>query len=108
MTSRLLIPALTSIALLTTPCLAQTGSAQAVSPTAQSMQHHMLNTAHQGRHASLYRRAERKLKSLGDYAGPVDGRSHASYVRALKTFQTAHRLPATGRLTLKTRRALGI
>ncbi len=45
---------------------------------------------------------------MGDYAGPVDGRRHASYVRAVERFQTAHHIRANGRLTPKTQRALGI
>jgi peptidoglycan hydrolase-like protein with peptidoglycan-binding domain len=108
MSSRLLIPVLTGIVFLAAPASAQTASAHAASSTARSTQHHLVKTAHHGRHASLYRRAQLRLKSMGDYAGRVDGRRHASYVRALKRFQTAHHLRASGRLTPKTQRALGV
>lgn len=108
MTSRLLIPAIAGIALLAVPALAPTAFAQAASPTVHMAQHTMVKTAHKGQHASLYRRAQLKLKSMGDYAGRVDGKRHPSYVRALERFQTAHHLRATGRLTFKTQRALGI
>ena len=108
MSSRLLIPVLTGIVFLAAPASAQTASAHAASATAHSTQHHLVKTAHHGRNASLYRRAQLRLKSMGDYAGRVDGRRHASYVRALKRFQTAHHLRASGRLTPKTQRALGV
>jgi hypothetical protein len=108
MMSRLLIVAATGVVVLAAPVMAQTGSAPAASPTAHTTQRPMVKTAHEGRHASLYRRAQLKLKSMGDYAGRVDGRRHASYVRALERFQTAHHIRANGRLTPKTQRALGI
>jgi hypothetical protein len=68
----------------------------------------MAKTAHQGRHAALYGRARLKRKSMGDHAGRVDGERNASYVRALERFQRAHHIRASGRLTPKTERALGI
>lgn len=107
MMSRLLIVAATGVVLLAAPVLTQTASAAAASPAAGTIQRPMVKTVHEGRH-SLYWRAQLKLKSMKDYAGPVDGRRHTSYVRALERFQTAHHLRANGRLTPRTQRALGI
>lgn len=50
--------------------------------------------------------AQQKLKDLGKYAGPVDGRANAQFRTALIAFQKDHKLEATGRLNAKTLKAL--
>ncbi len=52
------------------------------------------------------REAQQKLQAAGDYKGPIDGKRNVAYVSALKNFQTAHHLKATGRLNAKTQAAL--
>ena len=51
---------------------------------------------------SHLRRAETQLKRLGFSPGKVDGRPTAAFENALKEFQTAWGLPATGTLDLAT------
>ena len=130
MKSRLFLLAGASLALLASPALAQTGSPYApaqpapVSSTAAATQHAMpaaattnaaapaarnvASNTREGRNASLYRHAEKRLIELGLYSGAVDGARNAAYVHSLENFQRAHHIRATGRLTHETERALGI
>jgi peptidoglycan hydrolase-like protein with peptidoglycan-binding domain len=57
---------------------------------------------------SLYSRAQAKLKSLGAYLGPVNGKRDDATITAIKKFQIAQKLPVSGRLTPETLRALGV
>lgn len=56
----------------------------------------------------LYLRAQGRLKELGDYRGPVNGKRDAATIAAIKKFQTAQKLPVSGRLTPETVKALGV
>lgn len=56
----------------------------------------------------LYLRAQGRLKELGEYKGPVNGRRDAATIDAIKRFQTAQKLPVSGRLTPETLKALGV
>ena len=56
--------------------------------------------------AANIKMAQTKLKSLGKYAGPVDGRTNVQFKTALIAFQKDHKLEATGRLNAKTLKAL--
>jgi peptidoglycan hydrolase-like protein with peptidoglycan-binding domain len=57
---------------------------------------------------SLYLRAQGRLRELGDYKGPVNGRRDAATVAAIKKFQMIKKLPVSGRLTPETVKALGV
>lgn len=58
--------------------------------------------------ADLTSKVQAKLKELKLYSGDVDGKSNADFVKAVKGFQTSHKLKATGRLNKATQKALGI
>ncbi|MES1203018.1 MAG: peptidoglycan-binding domain-containing protein [Pseudomonadota bacterium] len=57
---------------------------------------------------SLYLRAQARLKELGDYKGPANGRRDGATVAAIKKFQMTKKLPVSGRLTPETVKALGV
>ncbi|HWA21870.1 MAG TPA: peptidoglycan-binding domain-containing protein [Caulobacterales bacterium] len=57
---------------------------------------------------SLYLRAQGRLRELGEYKGPVNGRRDAATVAAIKKFQMIKKLPVSGRLTPETVKALGV
>lgn len=126
MKSRPLLLAGVSLALLATPALAYNGPTSTpaqpapVTSTAPATQrtapaaattpatHSATSNTRESRHASLYRRAEQKLKDMGLYSGAVDGVRNPQYVRALESFQRSHNIHVNGRLTRETMRALGI
>jgi peptidoglycan hydrolase-like protein with peptidoglycan-binding domain len=54
------------------------------------------------------RRAQEALKGKGFDPGAISGRMHATIQEALRQFQTANDLPATGVLDQKTADKLGI
>lgn len=121
MKTRFLLLGAATLTLLASPALAATGStaapaahpmgtpaAQSAASTGAARTQPTAARAQEGRYAGLYRRAQEKLKSMGDYSGPIDGVRNTAYVTALEHFQTAHHIRATGRLTHETVRALGI
>lgn len=59
-------------------------------------------------HHRLEVRAQIRLRQLGYYRGPIDGAFGKGSRAALFRFQRDHRLPMTGRLDVRTIRALRI
>lgn len=59
-------------------------------------------------YTALYKRTQEKLKTLGKYAGPIDGSRNPEFVKSVEAFQKDHNLKATGRVTRTTQKALGI
>jgi peptidoglycan hydrolase-like protein with peptidoglycan-binding domain len=80
------------------PPAAQSGSAAASAKATSTKS---------ARHSATWR-AQDKLKTLGMYSGPVDGKRTGVYVAALKSYQTAHKIKASGHLDRPTMRSLGI
>ena len=58
--------------------------------------------------SSTVRNVQQALNAKGFYAGPADGQWGPSTEIALKQFQTAQGLPATGVLDTRTMNALGV
>ncbi|MFT3729291.1 MAG: peptidoglycan-binding domain-containing protein [Terricaulis sp.] len=57
---------------------------------------------------ALWEAAQTKLKADHLYSGAINGRRDDGTMRALRHFQSRHRLPQTGNLDRDTRQALGI
>jgi peptidoglycan hydrolase-like protein with peptidoglycan-binding domain len=103
MKSRLLLTAIASAMLLSTPALA----APAPAPmTHAAPAHASQSEARLVRIRAEYRRAQHKLKELGMYRGPVNGRRNVAFVKAVENFQRSHHIAASGRLTRETMREL--
>jgi peptidoglycan hydrolase-like protein with peptidoglycan-binding domain len=60
------------------------------------------------RRESIEAQAQRRLRELGYYRGPIDGDFGRGSRKALSRFQRDNRLPATARLDDRTLRALRI
>lgn len=60
------------------------------------------------RHNADMQRAQERLRSAGFDPGPADGVFGSKTRAALRQFQTAQGLPATGTLDERTRKALGV
>lgn len=56
--------------------------------------------------AARIKKAQVKLKDLGKYSGPTDGKTNADFETALKQFQKDNNLKETGHLNLETVKAL--
>lgn len=56
--------------------------------------------------AARIKKAQVKLKELGKYSGPTDGKTNADFETALKQFQKDNNLKETGHLNLETVKAL--
>lgn len=98
-----------ALSLASTAFAAPTSPApNAAAPTAVQRPAKSPTTAVRYNTATNIRKAEQKLKDMGKFAGPVDGRFGAQFRTSLTTWQKENKLKPTGRLNAETIKALGI